>query len=79
MLIITLYFELIVYQWIGLAPPHKFTNANPLINSVVLLLLVFVIKYRDFGANLMAYGIISIISYLVFVTWVAASEDTTNK
>lgn len=79
MLILTLYFELIVLQWIGLAPPHHYTKVNVFINAFVLLGLVFIIKYRDFGANLMAYGIISIISYLVFITWVAVSEDTTNK
>ena len=66
-------------QWVGLAPPHHYTKTNALINALVILALVFLIKYRDFGANMMAYGIISIISYLVFITWVAASEDTSSK
>jgi hypothetical protein len=45
-LICILYFELIVIQWIGLVPPHNFTNINAIINGIVLLILVFVIKYR---------------------------------
>jgi len=73
LLIDILYYELIVLQWIGLAPPHEYTPINPLINYVALFILVLVIKFKEFGATLMAYGIVSIAAYLLFVTWVVGS------
>jgi hypothetical protein len=69
MLIDLLYFELIIIQWKGLIPPHQDTWINPVANAVVLVVLVFVLKYFDFGASLMAYGIISIVTYLLFLLW----------
>jgi hypothetical protein len=74
-LIAVLYYELIVLQWIGLAPPHEYTPINPLINFVVLIIAIFIIKFKEFGASLMAYGIVSIAAYLLFLTWVVGSED----
>lgn len=78
LLIDILYYELIVLQWIGLAPPHEYTPVNPLINFVALFILVLVIKFKEFGATLMAYGIVSIAAYLLFVTWVVGSEEPKN-
>lgn len=63
------YFELIIVQWTGLIPPHQFTWLNPFVNTFVLIILVFILKYFEFGASLMAYGIISIVSYVVFLLW----------
>jgi hypothetical protein len=74
LLIDFLYFELIILQWIGLAPPYEFTTANAIINAFLLFGITVTMKYFDFGANLMAYGVISIASYLVFLTWVVGSE-----
>jgi hypothetical protein len=40
----------------------------------VLFTLVFVLKYFEFGASIMAYGIISIVGYVIFLMWVIASS-----
>ncbi len=40
--------------------------------------MVLVIKFKEFGATLMAYGIISIVTYLFFLTWAVGSEDTNH-
>ena len=77
-LIDMLYYELIVEQWAGLIPPHEFSVANVAVNGVVLFGLVFVLKYFEFGASLMAYGIISIITYLIFLVWVTATFEQGN-
>ena len=45
MLVDLLYFELIIIQWIGLVPPHEYTWVNPVVNAVLLIILVFVLKY----------------------------------
>jgi hypothetical protein len=66
---------LIVIQWEGLIPPHEPALANSLANAAALFVLVFVLKYFDFGASLMAYGIISIVTYLLFLIWVIATSD----
>jgi amino acid permease len=78
MLLALLYFELIMIQWQGLIPPHDFTFINPLINAFVLLGLVFLLKYLELGANIMAYGIISIVCYVLFLIWVVATYDQGN-
>lgn len=62
-------------QWTGLIPPHEFTWLNPFINSFVLIILVFVLKYFEFGASLMAYGIISIVTYVLFLVWSTITYD----
>jgi hypothetical protein len=72
-LIDILYYELIVLQWEGLVPPYNYTPWNPLINFVVLFALTMIIKFKEFGASLMAYGIVSIAAYLMFITWVVGS------
>lgn len=51
---------------------------NPLINAAVLFALVFILKYFDFGASVMAYGIISIITYVIFLIWVSITADQGN-
>ena len=69
------YFELIIVQWTGLIPPHQFTWLNPFVNTFVLIILVFVLKYFEFGASLMAYGIISIVSYVIFLMWAVITYE----
>ena len=71
-LICILYFQLITIQWVGLVPPYYFTNLNPILNAFLLLAITIFMKYYSFGAKLMAYGIISIIVYLIFLMWVFA-------
>ena len=50
-----------------------YSIANPLTNYFVLFAMVFVMKYLDFGASLLAYGIISIIGYCIFLVWLVTS------
>lgn len=45
LLIDFLYFELIVIQWIGLAPPHTFNLINPILNAFLLLAITLAMKY----------------------------------
>jgi len=40
----------------------------------VLFILIFVLKYFEFGASIMAYGIISIIGYVIFLIWVIVTS-----
>jgi len=74
-LIDILYLSLIVVQWEGLVPPYEYTIVNPIVNAVLLFILVFVLKYFDFGATLMALGIVSIIAYVLFLIWVVVTYD----
>ena len=60
-------------QWDGLAPPFGQTIANPLTNTAILFISVILLKYFEFGASIMAYGIISIIGYSMFLVWVVAT------
>ena len=34
-----------------------------------MLVWCIVLKYYDFGAHIMAYGILSIVGYLLFLLW----------
>lgn len=70
--LLLLYFNLITQQWEGILSDT--TILNPIINSLILFALVFVMKYFDFGASLLAYGIISIIGYCIFLIWLLASS-----
>jgi hypothetical protein len=45
-----------------------------------LFLLIFILKYFEFGASILAYGIISIIGYVIFLLWVIiTSPGGSNK
>lgn len=78
MLIDMLYFELIMMQWEGLVFHEEYPIFNPVSNAMALFALVFVLKYFEFGASVMAYGIISIATYLLFLIWVVATSDQGN-
>ena len=69
-LAMVLYFNLIVIQWEGLVPPYEYIIYNPIINGVFLLAWVVLLKFFEFGAHIMGYGIVSIVAYLVFLVWV---------
>ena len=75
-LLLILYFELIVQQWEGMFP---YSIANPITNFFVLFFLVFAMKYYDFGASLLAYGIISIIGYCIFLVLMLATSPEGPK
>ena len=72
MTVCILYFELIVIQWQTLVGSTSIII--PIVNGVVVTTFIFVLKYFKFGTKLLGYGIISIITYLLFLIWVAASE-----
>jgi hypothetical protein len=78
MLIDMLYFELIMMQWEGLVFHEEYPIFNPVSNAMALFALVFVLKYFEFGASVMAYGIISIATYLLFLIWVVTTSDQGN-
>jgi len=66
-----LYFQLITIQWEGILSTQSLVI--PFVNTVVLFALILLLKYFDFGAKVMAYGILSIISYQFFLIWVSSS------
>ena len=75
-LLLNLYFDLIVIQWEGLAPPYHFTVVNPVINALVLVGWCLCLKFFDFGAHVMGYGVVSIVAYLLFLVWVVADAPS---
>ena len=78
MLIDMLYFELIMMQWEGLVFHEEYPIFNPVSNAIALFALVFVLKYFEFGASVMAYGIISIATYLLLLIWVVSTSNQGN-
>jgi amino acid permease len=74
--ILLLYFNLIVEQWNGLVGQ---SIAIPIANAFGLLILVSGLKYLNFGAKLLGYGIISIISYCIFLIWLLATAPSGPK
>jgi hypothetical protein len=69
-----LYFQLITVQWEGIL--NSKSIIIPLVNTVILFALILLLKYFDFGAKVMAYGIVSIVAYLLFLIWVTASAPS---
>ena len=51
----------------------------PILNAVVLFPLVYVMKKFHFGASLLAYGILSIVGYCIFLTWMWATSPAGSK
>ena len=45
----------------------------PILNAIVLFPIVYVMKKFNFGASLLAYGILSIIGYCMFLAWMLAT------
>ncbi len=68
------YYGLICLQWESITGRQSIVI--PLLNTAVIFFLIFVLKYFDFGASLMAYGIISIFAYMIFLIWVIASAPS---
>ena len=79
LLVLTLYFSLIVIQWEGLVPPYQPTYTNPIVNAVCLLIWCLCLKFFEFGAHIMGYGIASIVGYLIFLIWVVSSAPSGNR
>jgi len=43
-----------------------------------LIALCIALKFYDVGEYLMAYGVVSIVAYLIFLIWVMGSRDTSQ-
>lgn len=65
--ILLLYFNLIVDQWKTLLNSSSFVIT--LANAILLIFLTILMEKFNFGVNLLAYGMISILSYLAFLAW----------
>ena len=74
--LLLLYYNLIVQQWEGLVPK---SIANPICNAVALVLLTMALNFFHFGAQLLGYGIISIIGYCIFLIWLVAAAPSGNN
>lgn len=75
--LLLLYFNLITQQWEGILANTNILN--PIINAFVLFIMVFIMKYFDLGASLLAYGIVSIVGYCIFLIWLLASSPKGNN
>lgn len=56
--LLVLYFNLICHQWVGMFSPSPIV---PIANSIALCILIYIMRSKEFGTSLLAYGIISII------------------
>jgi amino acid permease len=56
--LLVLYFSLICEQWSGIIGESKVIS---IVNAVILFPIVYVMKKYDFGATLLAYGILSVV------------------
>ena len=74
--LLLLYFNLIVQQWQGLLP---YNLANPICNAFALVLLTIALNYFHLGAELLGYGIISIIGYCIFLIWLIVTAPSGDK
>lgn len=68
----TAYFHLLVLQLKGLFGIDSW--ALPLGIFFILFLLTIMLKKYDLGEKVLAYGIVSILSYIIFLTW---AQDST--
>ena len=64
--LLILYFDLICKQWEGMVTESLLI---PILNAFILFPIVYVMKKFHFGASLLAYGILSIIGYCIFLLW----------
>lgn len=74
--LLILYFGLICEQWIGIAEESYLI---PVLNALALFPIVYIMKKYKFGASLLAYGILSIIGYCVFLIWMRATAPEGDK
>jgi hypothetical protein len=51
-------------------------TAIAIVNFFILILLVIVMKYFEFGVSFLAYGIISCVGYCIFLIWMFASAPS---
>lgn len=71
-LVLLLYFDLIIKQWDSIIISKSIITV--IVNAIGLFFLVGFMKKFNMGVNLLGYGIMSIIGYLVFLVWLLASS-----
>jgi hypothetical protein len=72
------FFQLIVSQWecvIELSSFGDYHTINIIANGCVILFLVLLLKYWEYGATTMVYGIVSIGIYLAYLLGVIITEN----
>lgn len=69
--LLILYFGLICEQWVGMTQK---SHIIPILNAFILFPIVYVMKKYHFGASLLAYGILSIIGYCLFLLWMLVTS-----
>lgn len=74
-LILYVYFSIIVKQWEGLFFRQEWLLPwLPYLSALSLALMSIVLQKLHMGIQLMGYGIVSIIAYLLFVAWMFATR-----
>ena len=51
----------------------------PILNALVLFPIVYAMYKFHFGAKLLAYGILSIVGYCIFLVWMLATTPSGDK
>ena len=74
--LLILYFGLICDMWVGITAESPLI---PILNALVLFPIVYIMKKFHFGASLLAYGILSIIGYCMFLTWMWITAPKGDK
>ena len=85
--LLILYFDLLNIQIAGLVKLYGQSNSSaidiedflPWIIAFFLFLIILPIRKFSLGAHLMAYGIISIVAYCIFLIWVLASAPQQHE
>ena len=77
LILLILYFALICDQWISMIDDSFLV---PVLNALFLFPLVYVMKKFKFGVYLLAYGVLSVIGYCLFLIWMLATAPSgSNK
>lgn len=73
LILLILYFALICDQWISMIEESVLV---PILNALFLFPLVYVMKKFKFGVYLLAYGVLSVIGYCLFLVWMLATAPS---
>lgn len=71
-LILLLYFSLIVKQWDSILLSKSVITI--IVNAFILFILVVLIRKFNLGVNLLGYGILSVVGYLIFLIWLVSTR-----
>jgi amino acid permease len=82
MFILMLYFNFIVAQWsgllgfIGVGVDETSRIVNVVCNAFVLVFLTIGLSYLHLGVSILGIGVISVIGYCIFLTWLISTAPT---